>query len=184
MVTASRPAPRYGLGLAIFVGAAVAVALGVYGNVHDPSGRSLVTLFFTKTINLKVWFATVAMSLAVFQLGSALKMQGKLGAARGPRWLSKVHRASGTLAFAFAVIVAYHCLWALGFQDTDTRVLVHGVAGCVFFGALATKILVVRGRSMPDLAFSLAGGLLFSAITVVWLSSSLWFFVNVEFPGL
>jgi hypothetical protein len=182
VVTAVRRAPRAGLGLALLVGAAIAVALGVYGNVHDPTGRSLITLFFTKTINLKVWFATAAFAFACFQLVSGLKIQGKLGR-RGPRWLPRAHRTSGTLAFLLAVVVAYHCLWALGFQDTSTRVMAHGIAGCVFFGALASKILVVRGRGIPNFAFSLVGGLLFAAITVVWLTSALWFFTNVSFPG-
>jgi hypothetical protein len=29
-----------------------------------------------------------------------------------------------------------------------------------------------------------AGGALFAALTVIWLSSSLWFFTNIEFPGI
>ena len=41
--------------LLVLVGSAVALGLGVYGNVHDPSGRALVILFFTATINLKAW---------------------------------------------------------------------------------------------------------------------------------
>lgn len=170
--------------LALIVGSAVAVALGAYGNVHDPTGRSLITLFFSKTISLKAWFATAAIALAAFQELSGLKLLGKLGPGTGPRWLPRAHRASGTTAFLLAIPVAYHCLWALGFRSGTTRVLVHGVAGCVFFGALATKILIVRGRGLPDLAFVFAGGMLFTALTVVWLTSSLWFFTTVEFPGL
>ena len=139
MATVGRSAPRYGIGLALLVGAAVAVALGVYANVHDPTGRSLVSLFFTRTINLKVWFATAAMGLALFQVMSGAKMEGKLGSGHGPRWLPRAHRASGTVAFLLTVVVAYHCLWAPGFQADYTRVLIHGIAGCIFFGALATK---------------------------------------------
>jgi hypothetical protein len=183
VVTAVRRAPRGGLGLALLIGAAIAITLGVYGNVHDPTGRSLVTLFFTKTINLKVWFATAAFAAALFQVMSGSKIQGKLGRGRGPRWLPRAHRVSGTLAFLLAVVVAYHCLWALGFQDTSTRVMAHGIAGCVFFGALASKILVVRGRGIPNFAFSMVGGILFAAITVVWLTSAFWLFTNVSFPG-
>ena len=165
------------------MGAAVALALGVYGNVHDPTGRSLVTLAFTATINLKVWFATIAMTLALFQAASGAKMFGKLGSGHGPSWLPRAHRASGTLAFLFAIPVAYHCLWALGFQDTSARVIAHGTAGCVFFGALAAKVLIVRDKGSRAFAFQLAGGLLFAALTVVWLTSALWFFTHVEFPG-
>jgi Family of unknown function (DUF6529) len=83
---AETAAPRGSTGrllLALGAGAAVALSLGIYGNVHDPSGRSLVSLFFTATIHLKVWFATAAIALAVFQLATALRMYGKLGRRRG-----------------------------------------------------------------------------------------------------
>jgi hypothetical protein len=176
--------PRSRILIALGVGAAVAVALGTYGRVHDPTGRSLISLFFTATINLKVWFATAAFGLALFQEASGLVLTGKLGKRSGGRRLSRAHRASGTLAFLLAVPVAYHCLWALGFKDpVSTRVVVHGLAGCIFFGALATKILIVRGKTMPNLAFILAGGTLFAAFTAVWLTSSLWFFTTKDFPG-
>jgi uncharacterized protein DUF6529 len=169
----------------LLAGAAVAVGLGVYGRVHDPTGRSLFTLFFSATINMKVWFATVAFTLALFQLGSSLWIFGKLGRRRPPPWLRSAHRASGTLAFLFAVPVAYHCLWALGFHsDAGARVLAHGLAGCFFFGALTSKVLIVRTRRLPGWALPVVGGALFTAITAVWLSSSLWFFTTVEFPGL
>ena len=59
-------ARRNRLAIGLLAGAGVAVALGVYGSVHDPTGRSLVTLFFSATINLKVWLATAAIALAIF----------------------------------------------------------------------------------------------------------------------
>jgi hypothetical protein len=31
----------------------------------------------------------------------------------------------------------------VGFQDADTRVLAHSIAGCFFFGAFAAKVVVV-----------------------------------------
>jgi uncharacterized protein DUF6529 len=169
----------------LLVGAAVALGLGVYGRVHDPTGRSLITLFFTATINLKVWFATTAFALALFQLGSSLRIFGKIGKGRVPPWLRSAHRTSGTLAFLFAVPVAYHCLWALGFHsDQGIRVLAHGMAGCFFFGALASKVLIVRSRRLPGWALPVVGGALFSALTVVWLTSALWYFTTVDFPAL
>jgi Family of unknown function (DUF6529) len=169
----------------LLIGAAVAVSLGVYGNVHDPTGHSLVTLVFSRTINLKVWFATAAFALALFQLGSSLRFYGKIGKGRAPEWLRPAHRISGTLAFLLVIPVAYHCLWALGFQaHHGARVLAHGLAGCFFFGALTSKVLIVRSRRMPRWALPGIGGSLFAALTVIWLSSALWFFSNIEFPGL
>ena len=65
--------PAVKLLIALLVGGAVSVALGVYSNVHDPTGEKPYTLFFTDTIHLKVWFATAVVVLAVVQvlLGAA-----------------------------------------------------------------------------------------------------------------
>lgn len=172
--------------LAIFTltGAAVAIGLGVYGRIHDPTGEALVSLFFTGSINLKVWLATTAFSLAAFQYISGWKMIGKLGNGFGPHWLGRAHRASGTLAFLCTIPVAYHCLWSLGFQTDSARVLAHGLLGCFFFGAFATKVLVVRTERMPGWALPVVGGALFTALTGLWLTSSVWFFTTMEFPGI
>ena len=168
----------------LVLGAGVAVALGVYGSVHDATGRSLVTLFFTATINLKVWLATLAMALALFQLGSGLRIYKVFGDGAAPEQLSPIHRLSGTGAFLLSIPVAYHCLWALGFQGSSgARVLFHSMLGCLFYGALVTKVLFVRGRWAPNWALPMAGGILFTALTGIWLTSSFWFFTNVEFPG-
>ena len=179
-----RVPPRGKVVVILLAGAAVAVSLGVYARVHDPSGLSLVTLFFTATINLKVWLATGAFALALFQLVSALRLYGKIGSGRPPRWLGRAHRASGTGAFLLSIPVAYHCLWALGFQSvTETRVLIHGLAGCFFYGALMSKVLIVRSRRLPGWTLPVVGGSLFTALTVIWLTSSFWFFTTQEFPG-
>ena len=168
---------RSKLVLALAAGAVVALSLGIYGNVHDPTGRSLVTLFFTATITLKVWLATAAVALAMFQGLTGMRMYGKLGKRRGPKWVPTAHRASGTAAFLLTIPVAYHCLWALGFQyQSGTRVLLHGVFGCLFFGALATKVLVVRSKRMPGWALPVLGGVVFTALVLVWGTSALWFF--------
>lgn len=169
----------------LLVGAAVAVALGVYGNVHDPTGRSLVTLFFTATINLKVWLATFALALAGFQLYTALRMYGKVGSAEIPNWMGGAHRLSGTAAFLLSIPVAYHCLWALGFTaDAGLRVLTHSLLGCLFYGAFAAKILTVRSRTSPDWMLPVLGGSVFTLLVAIWLTSSFWFFTTVEFPGI
>jgi hypothetical protein len=166
------------------VGAAVAIGLGVYGHEHDPTGESIFSLIFTKTINMKAWFATGAAGLAVFQLLTALRMYGKLPfPGNPPRRIGLVHRLSGTAAFLLTLPVAYHCLWALGFQDTDTRVLVHSIGGCFFFGAFAAKVVVVESKGLPGFALPVAGGTLFSALAVVWWTSALWFFREFGFPS-
>jgi Family of unknown function (DUF6529) len=168
----------------LLVGAAVAVGLGIYGNEHDPTGESIFSLVFTKTINMKAWFASAAGVLALLQLASALRMYRVIRVPRTmPRWLPLAHRFSGAAIFALVVPVAYHCLWALGFQDYSTRVVVHSIAGCFFFGAFAAKVVVVESKRLPRLALPVAGGLLFSAFVVVWYTSALWFFREFGFPS-
>src|SRR5918912_1930773 len=171
--TAERPASTKLL-IAAALGAAVALALGVYGHVHDPSQKLVFTLFFSSTIAMKVWFATVALAFAVVQVLSALWIYGRLPW-RAPSCAGYLHRISGRLAFIVSLPVAYHCLWSLGFQDTDTRVLVHSLLGCAVYGAFAAKVTIVRSRGLPAIALPIAGGLLFAALVGVWLTSGLWF---------
>jgi hypothetical protein len=168
-------------------GAAVSVALGVYGRIHDPTGHALFTLFFTKTLNLKAWFATVAVVFALVQVLTALRMYDKLRfPTRAPTWLGDFHRLCGTMAFLFSLPVAYHCLWSLGFKAhvDQTRVFVHSVLGCFFYGAFAAKMVIVRGKQMPAWALPVAGGVVFSVLVGIWATSSLWFFTHVGFPEI
>jgi Family of unknown function (DUF6529) len=62
-------------------------------------------------------------------------------------------------------------------------VVAHGLLGCAFFGALATKLLALRVARLPGLALPLLGGGLVVVFVAIWLTSSLWFFTNVAFPG-
>lgn len=165
------------------LGAAVAVALGVYGNVHDPSQELVFTLFFSTTISMKVWLATAALAFGVVQVLTALWVYGKLGGP-APPWAGTAHRITGRLAFIISLPVAYHCLWSLGFQDTDTRVLVHSIVGCAVYGAFAVKVTIVHSKGLPGIALPIAGGLMFSVLVVVWLTSAFWFIDNGGWPAI
>ena len=182
-VPAQRPAGA-GLLTALLAGALVALSLGIYGNVHDPSQRLVFTLFFSSTISMKVWLATASVVFAVVQVLLALWMFGKLPLRVAPDWVGPTHRISGRLAFIVSLPVAYHCLWSLGFQDTDTRVLLHSLAGCAVYGAFAAKVLVVRSKRLPGIALPIAGGVMFAALVGVWLTSGLWFVQENGFPDL
>ncbi len=176
--TAPRPMSVRLLGL-LLAGAAVSVALGVYGKVHDPTGEQPYTLFFTGTINLKVWFATVAILLAALQLLLAARLYGKISIPKkSPPWLGDAHRLTGTLAFLVSLPVAYHCLWALGFQSTDTRVVLHSLFGCFFYGVFTVKVLSVRLHGLPDWLLPAVGGVTFAALVGLWTTSSLWFITS------
>jgi Family of unknown function (DUF6529) len=174
--------PRRRLLLAGLLGAAVALGLGIYGNVHDPSQQLVFTLFFSSTISMKVYFATAALAFAVVQVLSATWIYGKLGV-DAPPWASQLHRISGRVAFLLTLPVAYHCLWSLGFQDTDGRVLAHSLLGCAFYGAFAAKVVIVRSPNLPGPALPVAGGLTFVVLVAVWYTSALWLIGQNGWPS-
>jgi hypothetical protein len=165
------------------VGAAIALSLGIYGNEHAPATDLSITLGFANTITMKVWLASAAVLFALVQLGSAFWMYGKLPLPDGPPWLGSLHRISGRLAFLLTLPVAYHCLYQLAFQDTTTRVLLHSLLGCAFYGAFAAKVVVVRSHSLPGMVLPIAGGLVFTVLVAVWLTSGLWFISENGFPS-
>ncbi len=170
--------------IVVAAGAAVSLAIGVYGRTHTPTGETIFSFGFSSTLSMKAWFTTVAATLGLAQAASAAWLWGRLpGAGSAPAWVAAAHRWVGTLAFFFTLPVAYHCLWALGFQTTTTRVLIHSILGCAFYGALTTKLLVLRSNRLPGWTLPVAGGLLVALLTGLWLTSSLWFFTNVAFPG-
>jgi hypothetical protein len=157
------------------IGALVALTLGIYGNVHEPASDLAITLGFKDTITMKVWLASVAVGFALVQVGSALWMYGRLPVRDAPPWIGSLHRISGRLAFLFSLPVAYHCLYQLAFQDSTTRVLAHSLLGCLFYGAFATKVTVVRSHGLPGIALPIAGGLVFTLLVAVWLTSGFWY---------
>jgi hypothetical protein len=141
------------------------------------------TLVFSSTIAMKVWLGSIALAFAVVQVVSALWVYGRLPWA-APSWLGTVHRISGRMAFLVSLPVAYHCLWSLGFQDSSTRVLVHSLLGCAFYGTFVAKVTIVRSKGLPGIALPLAGGALFAILVFVWETSALWFINANGFPDL
>lgn len=166
-----------GLLVPLLVGGVVAVALGVYGSVHQPTGVAVNVAGFSSGQSVKAWLATVVVLLAVVQLISALAMYGKLGG-DAPSWVSPLHRWSGRLAFLVSIPVAMHCLYALGFQSFDTRVLVHSLLGCFFYGIFVCKMLLLRREDTPGWVLPVVGGLAFTVLVGLWLSAALWFFTT------
>jgi hypothetical protein len=142
----------------------------------------LVTTVFSSPIVAKVWLATIALGFAVVQVLTGARMYGKLPflSLLGSR-TPAVHRWSGRLAILFTLPVIFHCVTILGFQTPDARVAVHSVAGTFVYGVFVAKMLVVRDRSLPGWALPVAGATMASTLAVLWLTSSLWYFTNVEF---
>jgi hypothetical protein len=124
---------------------------------------------------MKAWFATAAALCACYQLFSAAWIFGKLPFEK-PAWVNATHRWSGRLAFLFTLPVAYHCIFKLGFQSGDDRVLIHSLAGSAFFGAYFAKVTIVRLKRFPVWVLPTAGGIVFTILIAIWYTSALWFF--------
>ena len=151
-----------------------AVALGVYGRLHTPTGQAVNLAGFSSGLAVKPVLATVAMLLAVVQTVTAMAMFGRIPL-RGA-WVGPCTAGPAGSRSLVTVPVAVHCLYALGFQTYDTRTLLHSLFGCFFYGVFVVKMLVLTPRRLPSWALPLLGGLVFTGLTALWLTSSLWFF--------
>jgi Family of unknown function (DUF6529) len=142
----------------------------------------IMTSVFSSTIAAKAWFATAAAILALLQVTTAARIYGRLRflPQRGPA-IATTHRWSGRLAFLCTLPVFFHCVTILGFQTPDTRVAVHSLAGTFVYGVFAAKVLIVRDRELPVWALPAAGITMASVLALIWATSSLWYFTNVEF---
>src|SRR5215212_3194376 len=127
---------------AFAAGAALAVLLGVFGRVHDPTLDGTTTLGFHTVIQMKVVVTTLIAVLVLGQLLGALVLYGKLPVT-APPWLGTAHRVSGVTT------------------------VVHGLLGCTVFGAAAVKVAAVRAKRAPGWFLPLAGGLLFTVFVLV-----------------
>jgi Family of unknown function (DUF6529) len=164
--------------VAVAAGAVVSVALGVYGREHTPTYESITSFGFDSLIHMKVALATACGVLALVQLLTALRLYGRMGSGTASRRIGIVHRASGASAVIISLPVAYHCLWSLGFQDYSTRVMVHSLAGCAFYGAFVTKLIALHTRRAPGWLLPLAGALVFTLLVVVVFTSAVWYYRN------
>jgi hypothetical protein len=158
------------------IGALVALTLGIYGRLHSPTGVAINIAVFSSPGSVKSWLATAATVLAIVQVGSALVMYGKVPRVTAPSWIGALHRWSGRAAFLLTVPVAVHCLYALGFQHYSTRVLIHSVLGCAFFGAFTVKMLILPKRGLPGWVLPVVGAVVFVVLVALWFTSAYWFF--------
>ncbi len=156
----TRPAPAAAPGgtiailVAVLIGAAVAVGLGAFGKIHEPQFFAVNVAGFSSGTAVKAWLATLAVTLAVFQLVSAFAMYRLIPGGRVPSWIGTAHVWSGRLAVLASVPVAVHCLYALGFQSGDSRVFFHSLFGCFFYGVFVTKMMLLTRKNVRPMGHS------------------------------
>jgi uncharacterized protein DUF6529 len=166
------------------IGAAVAVVLYIIGVVHTPD----YTLGLFGATGLGVYrvksaLATVALGLAVVQVLLALWIYRKLPlAGRAPKPIGMTHRLIGFIAVLVTLPVAIHCFMAYGVVLTDARIMIHSIAGCVFYGAFVAKVLLVQSKKLPGWALPVAGGLLALLIALLWYTSAVWYYNGYRLP--
>ncbi len=164
------------LPLLVFALVALTVGIVAHQTVRSPYTVPFFHLFFSDTLHMKVWLVTAALVLGLFQLLTASRIYELLRFPPKGRFYNIVHRWSGRVAIALTVPVAYHCIFLLGFEMTDTRVYIHSLLGSAFYGAFIAKVLLVRVNRFPGWALPIAGGLLFSILLGLWITSAAWFF--------
>lgn len=161
--------------VALLSGCAVAVALGLYANLHHPARYALDVGGFSSPLYAKAWLTTAATVFAVVQLITGFRITRPAA----PAWMAILHRWSGRIAILLTVPVIIHCLYALGFQTYSVRVLAHSVLGCLFYGAFVAKMLsLVRRDEMPKWVVPVLGGVVFVSLIGLWATSSLWLFTT------
>jgi len=168
----------------MLVAAAVSGALFAAGRLHTPDYTfSLFGHAGLAAITLKSLLATIVLGVAALQVVLALWLYQRLPlAGRPPRPVRLTHRVTGFALLALTLPIGVHCLIAYGVQLTSLRVAVHSIAGCVFYGAFAAKVLVVRSRKLPGWTLPVAGGTLALIISVLWYTSALWYYNGFALP--
>jgi hypothetical protein len=175
---------------AFAAGAVVALLVGVFGRVHDPTLAGTTTLGYPTVLAMKTVVSTVIGVLVVIQVLTALWIYGKIRI-RIPSWLGTVHRVTGAITLVLTIFVAYHCLWSLGLEvgtlpngePVSTRSFVHGLLGCAVVGTIVVKVVAVRSRRAPGWFLPVAGGLLFSLLVLAVLTSVVWYIGEKGWPS-
>src|SRR5215470_1922278 len=155
---------------------ALTIGLVATGTVPEPYATPFFHLFFKDVLAMKAWLATSAVVLACGQLLTAGRIYTVLRFPPTGRFYNVVHRWSGRFAIVLTLPVAYHCIFMLGFGTSSPRVLIHSLLGSALYGAFVAKILIVRSSRFASWVLPLAGGLLFSILLGLWLTSALLFF--------
>ena len=162
--------------LVVFALITLTVGLVARQTVREPYATPFFHPFFTDTLQMKAWLVTAAVVLACGQLLTAARIYELLRFPPKGRFYTSAHRWSGRAAILLTLPVAYHCVFMLGFSTHSPRVLIHSLLGSALYGAVVAKVLIVRSTRFATWVLPVAGGLLFSILLGLWLTSALWFF--------
>lgn len=141
-------------------GALVSLALGLYAGLHEPTGRGYVFVDAGGVDDVKWTLTAAVVVLVLAQAVLGARLMRSSGGEEGRASTADVHRLVGTLAFAFSIPVAFHCLWSLGYRSDDLRVAAHSFLGCVAYGFFVAKVVALRRREAPMVVLAALGSVL------------------------
>jgi Family of unknown function (DUF6529) len=167
------------LPLLLFAFTALIVGFVASKTVRQPYETPFSHLFFSDTLHMKAWLITAVLLLGLGQLLTASRIYQVVRFPPKGRFYHVVHRWSGRTAILLTLPVAYHCIFMLGFATNDTRVYIHSLLGSFLYGVLVAKLFIVHSNGFRGWVLPLAGGVLFSILVGLWLTSAFWFFSNV-----
>src|SRR5438445_2558917 len=160
--------------LVVFALITLTVGLVARQTVREPYATPFFHPFFADTLQMKAWLVTAALVLACGQLLTAARIYELLRFPPQGRFYQAVHRWSGRAAILLTLPVAYHCVFLLGFGTHSPRILIHSLLGSALYGAVVAKVLIVRSTRSAPWVIPVAGGLLFSMLLGLCLTSALW----------
>jgi hypothetical protein len=74
------------------------------------------------------------------------------------------------------------CRYRTGLPVAALPAVTVPVAGCLFYGAFAAKVLAVQSRRLPGCGLPVAGGTLAVVLGVLWYTSALWYYDGHQLP--
>jgi len=166
------------LAAALAAGALVTVSIGLLERhmLASPHPIPYFHLFFSDPFYMKAWLASAALVLAFGQLVTAAGMYGLLRISTRTRFYHIVHRWSGRVAIALTLPVAFNCLFDLGLNRMDMRIMIHAILGAFIYGIFVAKFLLIRVDRAPGWILPILGSALFSTVLGLWLTSAYWWF--------
>lgn len=169
---------RIGLLVALTAGALVTTSVGLLERrmLASPHPIPYFHLFFSDPLYMKAWLASATVVLSFGQLLTAAGMYGWLHISPTTHAYQVVHRWSGRIAIGLTLPVAFNCLFELGVNPPDWRIMLHAIFGAFIYGIFVAKFLLVRIDRAPGWALPAAGSALFATILGLWLTSAYWLF--------
>jgi len=130
------------------------------------------------TYHQKSLLATVLLVIAFIQLAVIAMALGKVGSfsPESRRKLILFHHFEGYAGLLVALWVAYNCVFNIAHKSGAPRVVIHMLMGITVIGLITSKIVISWGLKRYYMRLPFLGGMLFTAITILWVTGAGWYF--------